>query len=92
MARLYCPHIETCPFYQNWKEEQDERIEVIMGDEKEGDFPYECIILTCLNNPERREPFPINNKLEKRLINSKQRNFECSHITLLNYLSKLGKI
>ena len=85
----YCPHTATCPFYQNWVEYHDNRIEVIMVNKKEENFPYECITLMLLNNLKRREPFPINDKLKKRLIDPERRDFECSHITLLNLLDNL---
>jgi len=82
----YCPHTATCPFYQRWDEQTknkgiyidiNTRRNVIVTKSEEGNLYYDCRALMALNVSETKP---------------KQREVECSHITLLNLLVKLDKI
>ncbi len=82
----YCPHISTCPFYQNWAEQTNpKRVDVIIGEKRGTDVHYDCIALIALNDSETGKIL-ISATLKSKLSNPNQRKFDCSNITLLNKL------
>jgi len=80
----YCPHIKTCPFYNNWVEHtKDRREDVIVSEGVPGRRYFDCITLIALDDPETG--IPISDELKKRISTSNPKP-SCSHITLLNHL------
>ncbi|MBM3228733.1 hypothetical protein FJZ20_02530 [Candidatus Pacearchaeota archaeon] len=81
----YCPHVTTCPFYQSWTEKtKDKRVDVIFNGERGGRAYYDCLALAVLSDFETGTP--MTDELKNKLSDPKQREFKCSHITLLNRL------
>ena len=94
---IYCPHIKDCGFYKNWKKQTkniridpDKRKNVIVT-EREGEslIHYDCRALISLNSLETG--ISMNDELKSKLSNPEQ-PVKCYHITVLNYLTKLGRI
>lgn len=97
----YCPFIASCPFYQNYIEQtKSKRVDVIMERIPLPLYPadirfYNCLPLIKLRKDmflvQDDKKIKIGNKLRGKLRKPKERNFSCSHITLLNRLRSLGK-
>ena len=86
----YCPHIAICPFYQSWTEKtKDKRVDVIFNGKIDGRVYYDCLTLAVLSDFETGTP--MTDELKNKLSDPKQREFECSHITLLNYLIRSNR-
>ena len=87
----YCPHTTTCPFYQSWAKyredyKENKRIDVIFTKGEKENLHYDCLALIALNET----IIPMSDELKKKLSNPEER-INCSHITLLNLLTKLDK-
>ena len=86
----YCPHAHACPFYQNWAEQTgSKRINIILTKKELLAFSgmisnYYCLALVSLNDKETG--LQMGNSLKGQLLNPNEKEFRCSHITLLNRL------
>jgi hypothetical protein len=80
----YCPYTETCAFYPEWEKRTKKYgrkdVIVIKEDSVGAVEYYNCLPLMDLCDSEMGIP-----------MIDEQRNFTCSHLTLLNLLSKLNK-
>jgi len=92
----YCPNLKDCPFYLNWEKQTKDKsiIDVIsikysVKFSKKGEDLYlatfDCLPLMALNET----LIPMSDELKKRLSNPEQPKFECTHITLLNFLAEI---
>ncbi len=76
----YCPHISTCPIYENFVQRGDDRLAIISKSFKPGS--YYCLALDLLKTR------GMSWNLHLRIGDSPQ-TLSCSHITLINLLIKL---
>ena len=87
-----CPYLKECPIYKNWVEQtKDERLNIILYCDGIG---YSCTALRALEKPASEDGILFNDELKKRIKKvNMQKNIgrieiKCSHISLLNLLTK----
>jgi len=91
VQKYICPHTENCLVYKNWAEQTgDSRLEVISGIGIPNAVDYSCLALTAIRDPITEGGVFIDKILEKRLAPRPQ-EIKCSHIELLNRISKLSE-
>ena len=89
MTNLYCPHTETCPFYQNLKIYAKKSKSDIIVEERIGEehFRYNCLALIAIDDAETG--IPMNDFLKLRLSDSENKKQRCSHLEILNLANEM---
>ena len=87
-----CPYSKECPIYRNWVEQtNDDRLDIILYGIGVG---YSCTALRALEKPVSEDGILFNDELKRRIkkINNQKNignmEIKCSHISLLNLLTK----
>jgi hypothetical protein len=74
-----CPHVNTCPIYQNWTEKtKDRRIDILTS----GFEVYSCIALDAIADYEGG--IETNTALNKRISNPILGSLRCGFLETLN--------
>ncbi len=79
---LICPNTPTCPIYEVWEKQIDNRLDIILYQEEKREECYSCLALDALRDVESGIEVP--EELRKRF--SQEEFGQCAEIALLNLL------